>query len=386
MPENRHVMRARVPGEQVDMQHNRKIILSLLIGIVFSCAAVTVSFRNIPLTNLMEYVKTINFWWIIPSTLLGLTTYLVRALRWKLILSPVKKIGFWHTFHPLVIAFTINCILPGRLGELARPAILYKRDRVEFSKVLVTVAVERIFDMATLLLLFIFIMGSLPIDPSLSLTFNGYHLNRDTLLGIREKSVLAGFFLLCLICMFMLPVTRRMIGRFISNLPGLLFFTTSRFRKRLSERIDTRSHAVLDNIALGFEVLRKPPQILACLMLSAGVWLLTFVSFSIFLYGCKGVNISFLQASTSIIILCFFIMLPSVPGYWGLWEAGGIYGLMLFGVPRMEAAGLTLTYHFFAIVPLIIIGIFSAWVTGVNIMQVGLHSQQIVTKEADISR
>src|SRR5208337_1008338 len=117
------------------MQHTRKIIISLLLGIIFSGAAIYVSFRNVPLTQLFKYIKTINFWWIIPSTLLALSTYLVRGLRWKIILNPIKKIGFWHAFHPVVIAFTINCLLPGRVGELARPAILYKKDKVEFSKV-----------------------------------------------------------------------------------------------------------------------------------------------------------------------------------------------------------------------------------------------------------
>ncbi len=363
------------------MQQNRKILLSLMIGIVFSGAAVYISFRNVPIAELLDYIKTINFWWIIPSALIAQSTYLVRALRWKIILKPIKKIGFWHAFHPLVIGFTINCILPGRLGELARPAILYKRDKVDFSKVLATVAVERIFDIATLLCLFVLIMGSIEIDPSLSLSFNGHQINQATLLGIRSKTMVAGMVLLTLIFMFMLPVTRRALGRFISWLPKLLFFTSSHFRQRMSERLHSRSQAVLDNIALGFEVLKKPSKILACLGLSVVVWLMTFYAFYIFTFGCQGVKITFLQASASIIIMCFFIMLPSVPGYWGIWEVGGIYGLMIFGVPKTEAAGLTLTNHFLAIAPLIVIGIFSAWVTGVNLMQAGLHSREIVSEK-----
>ena len=87
-----------------------------------------------------------------------------------------------------------------------------------------------------------------------------------------------------------------------------------------------------------------------------------------------------MQASAAVIIICFFIMLPSVPGYWGIWEVGGIYGLMIFGVPKMEAAGLTLTYHFFQIIPLILVGLLSSWLTGVNLVQEGLHSQDKLTK------
>jgi glycosyltransferase 2 family protein len=363
------------------MQQNRKIILSLLIGIVFSGVAIYISFRNIPLSQLLSYIKTINFWWIIPSTLVALSTYLVRALRWQLILNPIKKIGFWHAFHPVVIAFTINDLLPGRLGELARPAILYKRDNIEFSKVLATVAVERIFDIATLLCIFIVIMGSIQIDPSLSLSLNGYLINRDTLLGIRSKTILAGLILLVIIFMFMLPFARRAIGRFISWLPHLLFFTTSHFRQNISKRLHKRSNAILDNLALGFEVLKNPSMIIVCFLLSASVWLINFCSFYMLIFGCEGVHITFLQASASLIIMCFFIMLPSVPGYWGIWEVGGIYGLMIFGVPKMEAAGLTLTFHFFQIIPVILLGLFSSWLTGVNIMQAGLHPQDSIHED-----
>jgi len=55
---------------------------------------------------------------------------------------------------------------------------------------------------------------------------------------------------------------------------------------------------------------------------------------------------------------------------------------MIFGVPRMEAAGLTLTFHFFAIVPLILVGILSGWVTGVNLMQAGLHAREMAGEDA----
>jgi len=65
-------------------------------------------------------------------------------------------------------------------------------------------------------------------------------------------------------------------------------------------------------------------------------------------------------------------MLPSVPGYWGLWEAGGIYGLMLFGVPRVEAAGLTLAFHVYQLVPVVLLGFLSAWIIGIGLIRSGL--------------
>ena len=71
------------------------------------------------------------------------------------------------------------------------------------------------------------------------------------------------------------------------------------------------------------------------------------------------------------VIVCFFISLPSVPGFWGLWEAGGVFGLMIFGVSAKDAAGFTLANHVFQMVPVIVIGLISLVITGVSVVQLG---------------
>ncbi|MCJ7617482.1 MAG: flippase-like domain-containing protein, partial [Desulfobacterales bacterium] len=70
------------------------------------------------------------------------------------------------------------------------------------------------------------------------------------------------------------------------------------------------------------------------------------------------------------IIICFFIALPSVPGFWGIWEAGGIFALSLFGVSAKEAAGFTLANHAIQIFPIIIAGFISAMLSGVDTLQI----------------
>ncbi|PQP33773.1 hypothetical protein C6A37_11205, partial [Desulfobacteraceae bacterium SEEP-SAG9] len=83
-----------------------------------------------------------------------------------------------------------------------------------------------------------------------------------------------------------------------------------------------------------------------------------------------GIGLSYLELFTVMIIICFFIALPSVPGFWGLWEAGGVFALTLFGVSSKDAAGFTLANHAVQMFPVIIVGLISAVITGVNIWQV----------------
>ncbi|HQA71277.1 MAG TPA: lysylphosphatidylglycerol synthase transmembrane domain-containing protein, partial [Deltaproteobacteria bacterium] len=115
---------------------NKKTIFSLIAGIVFSGAALYLTFVNIPLRELIDYLKVINYWWVIPSLLVAFLSYVLRVWRWQLILLPVKKTGFWSAFHPVMIGFMMSSVFPGRVGEIARPAVFYKKENVEFSKVL----------------------------------------------------------------------------------------------------------------------------------------------------------------------------------------------------------------------------------------------------------
>ncbi|HPR74443.1 MAG TPA: lysylphosphatidylglycerol synthase domain-containing protein, partial [Bacteroidales bacterium] len=93
---------------------NKKTIASLIMGILFSGIALYLTFINIPLSGLSDYITTINFWWVMPSLLFALLSYILRVVRWQIILNPVKKTNFWHAFHPLVIGFMMNCVFPGR--------------------------------------------------------------------------------------------------------------------------------------------------------------------------------------------------------------------------------------------------------------------------------
>jgi uncharacterized protein (TIRG00374 family) len=348
----------------------------LIIGLLCSGIALYLTFINIPLGGLTGYITTINYWWIFPSLLFALLSYILRVVRWQLILKPVKKTQFWHAFHPLVIGFMVNCVFPGRVGEIARPAILYKRDKVEFSKVLATVAVERIFDLVALLLSFIYILATIEISPTLDITFGEYHLSTATLNTIWKTTLIMSFVLVGMILLVSISKSRSLISRIIMRSPDMLIFAGSHLKEKLRKGICRKIVHVLENIAHGFEVLKSPKDIIICLVHSFLIWGLVVVSLYVLAFGCPGIHISFLEAYAVEIIICFFIMLPSVPGFWGLWEAGGVFGLMIFGIPAKEAAGLILTYHIIHVIPVIIIGIISAMIIGVNIIQSSRNGEE----------
>ncbi len=112
------------------------LIISLVAGIALSAAALYFAFRSVPLNELVHYLKSINYLWMFPAVILVLISFFIRALRWQFILASNHKIKIWRAFHPMMIGFMINCVLPGRLGEFARPAILQKTKRCHLPPVL----------------------------------------------------------------------------------------------------------------------------------------------------------------------------------------------------------------------------------------------------------
>ncbi len=349
---------------------NKKIILSLTAGLLLSGLALYVTFRSIPLAELVGYLKTINYWWVIPSVAIALMSMLIRAVRWQLLLHPVKKTGFWSAYHPLAIGFMLNCILPARIGELARPAIFCRRERVAFSKVLGTVGAERAFDLLVLLLSFVMVLWAVEISPTLDLTFGDYHLNKTTLEMIAMTTLKLSLVLMACIALVSVRQTRSIIKRAILSLPDVLFFASRSVKEGIREKLCVRLANVLDNLAMGFDLLRSPKMTGLCLGLSFLTWAVIGSSYYVMVFACPGIELSFFEIYAMMVIMCFFISLPSAPGFWGLWEAGGVFGLLIFGVPAKEAAGFTLANHVIQLVPVIIIGLISAMIIGVNVAQV----------------
>src|SRR5437868_10709301 len=72
-------------------------------------------------------------------------TYLLRAVRWKVFLEPIRKARAKDLIAPTFIGFTGLALL-GRPGEFIRPYLIAKKEQVPVESQIGVWAVERIFD------------------------------------------------------------------------------------------------------------------------------------------------------------------------------------------------------------------------------------------------
>lgn len=352
-----------------------KLIMSLLIGFLFSAVTIYLAFKGVPLEEIITYLGKVNYWWVIPGIAIGISSFILRAIRWKLLINTTRSLSFTQIFHPLMIGFMLNCVFPMRIGEIARPTILYKKENIPFSTGISSIVIERVFDSVSLLILFIIFISAIEISPDLVVSFGKYNINsQDLHSGFNKVGIL---FLICIagITVLCIKTTRSVINTFIIRLPSLIFFISKSRKENLKEKISGPLVSMIENFASCFELLKNPKKTFVCMVLTFSIWLIQAFAYQVITFGFPGISLTFVEITTMMIIICFFIALPSVPGFWGLWEAGGIFALSLFSVARENAAGYTLINHAIQIVPVIIVGVVSAFIIGINIKQLYVEEQ-----------
>jgi uncharacterized protein (TIRG00374 family) len=356
---------------------NKKgLLISFALGIAVSVAALYAAFLRVPVEDLLGYLGRVNYWWLIPSALVVVLCFVLRVVRWRLIMGPVARLGYMEAFHPLMMGFAANCLFPGRVGEFIRPAMLKKEKGASFFGVFATVAAERVFDLMVLLILLVVVMANVTIDPALSIRFGSHELSRRTLEtlagGMAKLSgvLLLGMFLVCF------AKTREWIERAVLASPALLFFLGRDGKDRLRNRVARPIVGIIGGIAQGFALLQNVPKMAACFGLTAAIWILGGISYWVLAQGTPDVPLNVFEFTAVMVIVAFFIALPSAPGFWGLWEAGGVFAMGLFGVSAKEALGFTLVCHVVHTLPVIVIGLGSGVVKGVSLWQMATTERE----------
>lgn len=110
--------------------------------------------RNLDWQLVREGLSRANSLYIILSIFIICIGYLLRAVRWQVLLAPITSSSLRELFATTTVGFAA-IFLVGRAGEIVRPMWLPMRDRrIRPSAALVTLGLERIFDLAALVWFF----------------------------------------------------------------------------------------------------------------------------------------------------------------------------------------------------------------------------------------
>jgi uncharacterized protein (TIRG00374 family) len=315
------------------------------------------------LSSLLAYSRRVDYRWILASLVVLALAYVVRSLRWQLLLRPVGRIPLCTAYHSIIISFMINCVFPGRMGEIARPLILKRKTGLAFTSSLATLAAERLLDLAVLLALFFMALLNICVAAAPPVIFGQHILSADLLMHLTRTSATG----LVLLVAGLIVIANKGMRRWLVIFLECLTDAAGRMFPRAHgsvQAVNQYCQTLLEHFAHGLQFLKSPGNLLTATLLSMLAWLLIALSFFLVACGSPGIELGFADTIFMMVIICFFIALPSVPGYWGLWEAAGVFALHFFGIAKEQATGFSLLNHAIQILPLIPAGWISCLLLG----------------------
>jgi uncharacterized membrane protein YbhN (UPF0104 family) len=134
-------------------------------GVALSALALYLTLRTVDFAQVQVAMSGAAWGWFIPGAAAFLAGLYFRARRWSLLMDDTP-IGI--TWHAMLIGYMLNMSLPLRLGEVARAWVIGQRTAVSFTRALSSIVVDRMLDLAAVLLMFAAFALVLPMPPELA--------------------------------------------------------------------------------------------------------------------------------------------------------------------------------------------------------------------------
>jgi len=317
---------------------NRRHLWTALIGIVVSVGLLAWAMRNVDFGEMIREIRTARPLPVLLGVLLATASFVLRAVRWKLLLraDTGTDVPFWPRWHAVAMGFMANNVLPLRAGELVRAYAISTLGHVRFTGAITSLVVERVFDALTLVLLLAvgLLLSNLPASTMIA----GIPLARiATFAG-------AGAMVAVVIGAVLIARPQLMEQILRSMLP----------EGKALARLVSIGHGITD----GLVGLRSPARLAGVIFWSLAIWLVGAASFFV-MFSAFDIRVSFGGAVLLQSAMAFGIAVPSTPGFFGPFEAALVAVLSLFGVSDTTAFSYAVTYHLTTLIPVTLLGLVS---------------------------
>lgn len=302
-------------------------------GLAISVVAFAVVLGSVDVARTVDLLRASNPVWIGVLVLVIALDVSTRALRWRELLRPIRRIAYGRVLGSTLVGYLANDVLPARLGELVRSRHLGDREGLSASTTLGTVVVERVVD--TTMVVAIAAVG-------VALLGIGGPVATAVLVG----AVVAGVLGLALglgIIAHRLPGASRLVefGRRQPRLAGLA--GRMPWLARLAGRMPWLA-GLAGRLRTGLAVAARPRTLATAIALSALAWAFSSAGFAA-AGQALGISLNPIQAALLASGTALATAVPSGPGYLGTYELAAVRILAAFGVNPDHALALAVLAH-----------------------------------------
>jgi hypothetical protein len=140
------------------------VIGAAIIVLIFWNLSRSPEWRNFDWSRLWKSIVGARLDYLLMSLLLIYSSFLVRAIRWRFFMAPLKAASLWVLFVGQIFGFSA-IFLVGRPGELVRPAYIAKKENIPMSGMIAVWLLERVLDTIAMVVLFAAAIYFEPVNP-----------------------------------------------------------------------------------------------------------------------------------------------------------------------------------------------------------------------------
>jgi uncharacterized protein (TIRG00374 family) len=261
--------------------------------------------------------------WLAASVAATLLSYVLRAVRWQVLLHPLKSVSLGPLISTTLVGFSAIYVL-GRAGELVRPLWLTRREQIPLTASVATIIVERFFDTLMIVVLF-----------GWALLFVELPAAADGTMALMKNTAWL------------------MVGGSVAAIVFIFFFRSNVERIARFVRVE-KIASLLRSFSQGLSFLERGRSLGLAIAHSVFIWIAITLQFWFMLLG---MNFDFsIAAATLVLVGAAIGSVAQVPGIGGGFQVGYAFCMTtFFGIPAEQAIATGLVAWVASYLPTIVV-------------------------------
>jgi len=302
--------------------------LQVAFSLLLAGALLALFLRQVRFAEILNALRSVSLPWLALATVVAALTFVLRAIRWTWILRPLGRVGVFPAFAATAVGFAGNN-LPGKVGEVLRPAFLARSEGLPFSPLLASIVLERVLDGFSVVSFFALALAA-------GLPRTG---------GLGQLALPAAFMIVASAIVVLAVFQRARTEAFLDL-----------FWRRLPATVQPRVRTFANTFIDGFAPLRNARLFLLVFCGSLGMWFVINVQIYL-LFVAFHVPAPIWAAFVATTFAVLGLMVPT-PGGLGSYHVAVQFALTYFyGISVATASALALLAHAISFVPITLVGV-----------------------------
>jgi uncharacterized protein (TIRG00374 family) len=323
-------------GADAPERDARRSRVQRALGYTFAVSCLVWVFYNVDPRQLLANTFIANWQFVALAIIADILTYVLQALRWKLLLAPVGRLSTLRAAQAIYAGLFTNELVPLRFGELVRAFLVSRWLSLRFTEVLPSMVIGRFLD-------------ALWLAAGIGLAAIFVPLPKDL---VEAGDALVGVVLLVAL-LFLWMIFRK------KKEPECTEHDSSPRVLRGLLRFGLQLACGLRDIGISY-------RLYLAALLSAGMLASQAVALWFMMLACR-IDLPLEAAAIVWLVVRLGTAIPNAPANVGSFQFFTVLALRLFGEDKTVAAGFSMVYFLALTVPLWTLGLLAISRTGMNL-------------------